>query len=170
MNAVFTRRMETLKLEINDALEKGIFADLPADESGITPDTRLQWGIDSIIYIIGISNGIGDTFDYGERNDSNETMLIACHKIKALSKDPYIAEGIFNIQWVLTILGIIAYSPGEVMDELYYQSIRATVLERQMMEYEARYDKAQREAKRLTMLLNQVADAIENGEKSRKSY
>ena len=60
MNAVYIERMETLKTEISEAIESGIYASLSADESGITPQTRLLWGIDSVNYIAEVGKNLED--------------------------------------------------------------------------------------------------------------
>ena len=164
MNARFNERMEALKIIIIENLNNGTFADLPTDEYGITPETRMWWGVNSIDYIIGISNSLQQNFDI-----KNQMMLATCYDIKNLSGDPYVEEGIFNIRWVLTILAIFNTdysSEDDVMNTDYYQTIRKIILKRKVDENENRYRKANREAIRLTMLLNRVGDWIEQNERS----
>ncbi|MBR2704380.1 MAG: hypothetical protein IKE91_02825 [Clostridia bacterium] len=169
MNARFIQRMEALRLFIIDELGMGTFADLPADEFGITPETRMQWGIDSISYIIGIGYSVEDRL-----GNKNQMMLKTCHNIEAISGDPYIAEGIFNIRWVLTVLAMFEQSyageddesPGGVMNECYYQTVKSMILGRKIQQYESRYQSAKKEAIRLTMLLNQIAPWVERNWRS----
>lgn len=161
MNATYTERLETLKIEICIVLERGTFADLPADEYGVTPATRLQWGIDSIEYIIGVARSIeesGRCISYiprsSEIDNPNKSALAICRIVESRSNDLYVTEGIENIRWVMEFL-----EPFE--DELLKLNAKAKLLEKQVEESEARYQKANREAIRLTMLMNRVVDFYE---------
>mgnify|MGYP007070151438 CR=1 FL=1 len=134
MNAQHTMRMDTLKMEIADVLERGIFASLPVDEFGITPETRLLWGIDSLDYIAGVSDSLVDIDRYIQNalrwtdcGNSDEVVLAICHSIEAQSGDCYVTEGIDNIQRCISIL-------GPIDDELRQLRIRLAILEKEVEE------------------------------------
>ena len=176
MNALYIKRMETMKDEIAEALGKGTYADLPADEMGITPETRLQWGIDSLNYIAGVANSIeginhtirGVLIDTEGKND-DEILIAMCRAIEAQSGDCYVTEGIENIRWVIAILGPIVdedakgkkwklfkrkQTPEEIEDEIRSLKITVALLEKQKAESEAREKVAKNEIRRLTMWLD----------------
>ena len=161
MNAVYIERMETLKVEISEAIESGIYASLPADESGITPQTRLLWGIDSVNYIAEVGKNLEDidrhilnALEQTDRGNPDKVVLVICRSIEAQSGDCYVTEGIDNIQRCMSIL-------GPIDNELRKLRIRLSTLEREVEESRARAYAATKEAIRLAMLLEHIYDNIE---------
>lgn len=166
MNAKYTKRMEILKMEFAEAIEKGIYASFPVDEFGITPETRLQWGIDSLEYIAGIGNSlegidrhIQEDLERTYCGDPYKVVISICSSIEAQSGDCYVTEGIDNIQRCIFIL-------EPIDNEIHQLRIRLAVLEKEVEESKARARAATKEAIRLTMLLEHIFDNIERQWKS----
>ena len=181
MNAVYIERMETLKTEISEAIESGIYASLPADEFGIIPQTRLLWGIDSVNYIAEVGKNLEDidrhilnALEQTDCGNPDKVVLAICRSIEAQSGDCFVTEGIGNIRWVFAILGPYVdvversrkrvlprlFKPKqtieEIEDENRYLLITAEMLERQIEENEKRVRDARKEITRLRMLIEHI--------------
>ena len=97
MNAKTKNLFNSLRSELVAAIDSGYFNELPADNYGITPATRLQWAIDSVDYIVGVGDSLG-------RDVQADDIVSACCVIEDFSKDQYVTEGRGNIQVALDLL------------------------------------------------------------------
>ena len=97
MNAKTNNLFNSLRSELVAAIDSGYFNELPADNYGITPSTRLSWAVDSIDYIVGVGDSLG-------RDVQADDIVSACCVIEDFSKDQYVTEGRGNIQVALDLL------------------------------------------------------------------
>ena len=102
-------RIEELKQEFQAAVDGGQFASMPADGEGITPQTRLQWAVDSVVYIQGVAAGLPkDKVDEAvaglKATDEDELAMSYVGVVEVLSGDMYVSEGKYNISRAMELL------------------------------------------------------------------